>query len=231
MDYEDVIPHEGRKVCVRCKLSKVYSPDPARSGYYVRTGFKHPVKPEHYYNECKACKREISRQQTRAENRLTPAIKSEALAINYLSEKGVCALPGRVFGFANADVVAWGCVRIGVSYCVYSEHHNGFQFPLAGNKIASPVVPDVMLLIADWIDSLSFHFFDANAAVFYIGDRRKKAVKYIPDANARYRRRDNVLDDEAMKIAKTGYLWLIEEYRQTWAQRWERQLTEVSRKS
>lgn len=231
MDYEDVIPHEGRKSCVKCGLSKVYSPDPNRSGYYVRTGVKKPTRAEHYYNECKECKKELSRQQTRGDNRLVPVVKSERLAIDFLASKGICALPGRVFGFANADVVAWGCVRIGVGYASFSDLHNGFYFPIASSRRVSPAVPDVVMLIADWGDTCTFHLFHGGADVFYHRERRKKAVKYVPDANTIYRRRENILDDRAMGAAQDGYLYLIEEYRLAWQQRWQQQLTETSRKA
>lgn len=159
----------------------------------------------------------------------TPRVKSETIAIDYLRSKGVYAVPGKSVSSAHVDVVAWGCVGIEVKYAKFGKPENGFTFNASTPQVKrGHYLGEVVMLICDYGDRMTFHFFQSDDEVFYIdrkiGEKQrvpiyerglKYAVTFVPDASAGTKHSGNrvVMTPDMMTSAQDAYD-LIELYRQ-----------------
>jgi hypothetical protein len=204
------------KTCCRCGSLKPLS------DFYKRSGINS------YTSECKVCMNERSKTSKRLPA-TTPRVKSEVIAIDYLRSKGIYAVPGKSVSSSHVDVVAWGCVGIEVKYAKFGKPENGFQFNASAPQVKrGHYLGEVVMLICDYGDRMTFHFFQSDDEVFYI-DRKigeenrlgiyerglKYAVSYVLSDTAGSKHGGNrvVMTNEMMASAQDAYE-LIELYRQ-----------------
>lgn len=151
------------------------------SNFYVRSGIDHPTEPGHYLSECIDCLKRRSRNGKHLPAGV-PRAKTEQLAIDYLRQHKIPALPGKAYAAADVDLLAWGCVRIEVKYSTVRRYNHYFMFGLTRRQQQRGLLADVVLLICDFGDRQTYHFFDPNDDIFYFADgERKGGVTYHPE--------------------------------------------------
>src|SRR5690606_29598680 len=99
--------------CSKCKLVKPLSAFYAQYDY--RTPDHPPTEPGHVNSECMDCMKERGKKTKRI-HPTVPRALTEAIAIEYLTQHGIHALPGKAVHAADVDIVAWGGVWIEVKY-------------------------------------------------------------------------------------------------------------------
>lgn len=176
------------KPCRGCKANKTLDQ------FYIRSGVSNPTEPGHYVSECKSC------MKVRSKNNGTldpyePRVLTEQLAIERLLDVGIFALPGKAISASDVDVVAWGCVWIEVKYARY-EFKRGvkkFTFNTTPKQQQRGFLADLVMLICDYGDELTYHLFDANNPVFYMdqGSRVKSGFTFTPGAMEAKKHGDN----------------------------------------
>lgn len=193
----------------------------AYSAYYVRSGVSEPKGDGDYLSDCKACMKRRNKEGRRL-GALVPREASERLAIAYLVEKGIPALPGKAVGLADVDVAAWGCIRIEVKYSRNRGYGNGFIFALTKRQERA-IRADVVMLICDYEDFCEFHLFRADDPVFFFSDGRRK--RYFDWKPGRVEQKKHFSDrtvlTRGMMDAAQDNVALIEELRLSWRERWE----------
>lgn len=167
------------KVCKKCGQEK------PRSEYYKRKQNRDGL-----YTACKACCREISRNQ-RFKSRFEAGYESEDIAITKLRDVGIYAANGKCSEWKKIDVVAWGCVRVEVKHSVYEPEWRRFRFNLGAKSKRRWFDCDLVLLICEWPDKpRTFHLFPSNHPIFfYKGDKLKTSIAWIADPVASLRPR------------------------------------------
>src|SRR3990167_9450953 len=94
-------------------------------------------------------------------------VNTEILAIEYLKQHKIPALPGKAYKLADVDILAWGCVRVEVKYSSIRHYNHYFSFSLTRRQRQRGVLADVVLMICDYGDHRTFHLFDPDDEVFY----------------------------------------------------------------
>lgn len=174
------------KVCCGCKLDKPLSE------FYIRSGTTDPTEPGHYVSECKSCMKVRSKNNGTL-NPYEPRVLTEQLAIARLLDVGIFALPGKAIAASDVDVVAWGCVWIEVKYARYQFERGvrKFKFNTTPKQQQRGFLADLVMLICDYGDDLTYHLFEANHPVFYMGDRVKSGFTFTPGALEAKKHGDN----------------------------------------
>lgn len=176
------------KPCCGCKLDKPLT------DFYVRSGVTNPSEPGHYVSECKLCMKRRSKKNGRLDP-YEPRVLTEQLAIERLLDVGIFALPGKAISAAEVDVVAWGCVWIEVKYARYESHRGvmKFKFDTTPKQQQRGFLADLVMLICDYGEELTYHLFEANHPVFYMdnGSRVKSGFTFTPGAMEAKKHGDN----------------------------------------
>lgn len=165
------------KSCVRCHTEKPVSE------FYIRSGCKLPTDPGHYLSECKACMKQRN-QSTNPVPPTVPRAPTEILAIEYLRQHKVPALPGKAIHAVDVDVVAWGHVWIEIKFSRLESRGQIEQFTFATTPKQQQrgFLAHLVMLICDYGDKTTYHLFRANHPVFYIHDRIKSGFTFTPGA-------------------------------------------------
>lgn len=164
------------KPCVSCKQEKSFS------AFYTRSGVENPTEPGHYLSECIACMKARGRNQKHLDP-FVPRAASEKLAMAYLWERGYPCFPGKVVQAADVDVVVFGHVWLEVKYARLKYHGNryAYMFNATPKQQRRGFLAHVVLLMCEHPQTgVSYHLFDAKDPVFYIGDRVKAGVEFVP---------------------------------------------------
>ncbi len=197
------------KACTRCKVTK------ALHEYYVRSGCEFPTESGHYVSECKDCLRQRSKTALPL-NPYEPRTLTERLAIERLLDAGIAALPGKAIAAANVDVVCWGCVWVEIKYARYERDHHThkFTFETTPKQQQRGFLADVVMLICDYGDRMTYHLFEAAHPVFYIKGRVKSGFTFTPGAMEAKKHGNNrvVMTQPLMDEAEDDW-GLIERYR------------------
>ena len=174
------------KPCCACKTDKPLNE------FYVRSGILNPTEPGHYVSECKVCMR-LRNKTTGAVSPYEPRALTEQLAIEWLLDVGIYAAPGKAVRLAHVDVVAWGCVWIEVKYARYVSHRGvmKFKFDTTPKQQQRGFLADIVMLICDYGDELTYHLFEANHPVFYMQGRIKSGFTFTPGAMEAKKHGDN----------------------------------------
>jgi hypothetical protein len=187
------------KVCLRCKVDKPLTE------YYGRSGTSDLTEPGHYVSECKTCMKQRSKT-TGITDPYQPRVLSETLAIEQLLDVGIFAVPGKAIAAKWVDVVAWGCVWIEVKYSrlEFKRGVKKFTFMTSKQQQQRGFLADLVMLICDYGDDLTYHLFEANHPVFYMGERVKSGFTFTPDAMEAKKHGDNrvVMTQPMMDEAK-----------------------------
>lgn len=158
------------KVCARCKSEL------DKSEFYKIRG------SNSYVSYCKSCMKAQSRSMKSNKDYEVPYVKSEQIAIDYLSKHGIPALPGKTIRKSFVDVIAFGCVRIEVKYS--KLHLNGkdpyFAFQTTPAQRERGFLGDIVMLICDYGDKTTYHFFPVSEPAFYMNDRMKTGIMFTP---------------------------------------------------
>lgn len=191
------------KSCVSCKQEKPLSE------FYVRSGVDNPTDPGHYNSECKDCLKERSKN-TKHLDPMQPRTKTEILAIDYLRANRFPVHPGKAVHAADVDVVVWGHVWVEVKYAKFKIHgnHYAYQFNTTPKQQRRGFLAHIVLLICDHPkNGLSFHFFDAKDSVFYMNDRIKVGIEYVPGKTEAVKHGHNrvVMTQGMMDAAKDNF--------------------------
>lgn len=173
------------KICVRCKSDKPLTE------FYVRSGVDEPTDPGHYNSECKACLKERNKTQKHLGHHV-PRAQTEIIAMNILRANGIACLPGKAVRVADVDVVAWGHVYIEVKYARlefrYSTH--SFVFGATLKQMQRGFLAHIVMLICDYGDRMTYHFFEADHEVFYIDGRVKHGFEFTPGQMEQIKHKD-----------------------------------------
>jgi hypothetical protein len=170
------------RLCVKCKLEKPLSAFYARYGY--RTPDHPPTEPGHVCSECKDCMRERGKKTKRI-HPTVPRAKTEALAIEYLAQHGIHALPGKAVHAADVDVVAWGGIWLEVKYAQLTSSMGvpHFKFTITPKQMRSGFRGHLVLLICEYTpEQRTYHIFRPDHPVFYIKGRIKAGFTFRPNA-------------------------------------------------
>jgi len=122
-----------------------------------------------------------------------PRALTEQLAIERLLDVGIYAAPGKAVRLAHVDIVAWGCVWIEVKYARY-EFKRGvqkFTFNTTPKQQQCGFLADLVMLICDYGDELTYHLFEAQHPVFYMQERIKSGFTFTPGAMEAKKHGDN----------------------------------------
>lgn len=175
------------KVCNRCKSEK------SVSEFYIRSGCDNPTEVGHYSSECKDC----MKQRTKGQKHLPPTeprAVTEILALEYLKNRGIPALPGKAVSFSHVDVVAFGCVEIEVKFSrlQFNKGVHRFRFAATPNQSRHGFRGSIVMLICEYPSGrYTYHLFDARHPVFYIHGRVKIAFLFTPGATEALKHGDN----------------------------------------
>lgn len=174
------------KPCCGCKVEKPLDQ------FYVRSGTSNPTEPGHYVSECKGCMKLRSKTNGNIDP-YEPRVLTEQLAIERLLDVGIFALPGKAIAAADVDVVAWGCVWIEVKYArlEFQRGVKKFKFTTTPKQQQRGFLADLVMLICDYGVDLTYHLFEANHPVFFMGERVKSGFTFTPDAMEAKKHGDN----------------------------------------
>ena len=149
------------------------------SDYYTRSGLPHL-----HLKMCKACYRELSKQQEQPRRR-EAVVQSEKEVIEILKGQGIPALPGKALAHQHADIVAWGCVLIESKYSKMRDS-GYFMFTFTPQQHRYGIRGDLVILTCDYGDKITRHVFLATDPVFYFRNGKlKPSTCYMPDAKHR----------------------------------------------
>lgn len=198
------------KVCRRCKIEKPLT------DFNRRSGITFPNKPGDYQSECKSCIKERM-QSTPRWSRNIPLTIGEQFLIDYLAKSGIYATPGKSVYAADVDVVAWGCVWIEVKHSKYElwgGNEYRFMFKASPVQVKRGFLAQIVVLICDYIDMQTYHFFDAKDPVFYRNDTLKSGLTFVPGLlKPRKVHQGNVVMTQGMMDAAQDQIGMIETYR------------------
>lgn len=169
------------KKCHRCK-----KPVPL-TDFYLRSSYRGkidtPTEPKHVISECKDCMKNRSKTGTRLSPHETRT-QSEALFIQYLTSRGIPALPGKAVHYADVDVVALGHIWIEVKYSTLAYSHNAerFRFGFTPKQANRGPQGHIIALICDWGDGdITYHLFPHNHKVFFNEHgKMKTGINFVP---------------------------------------------------
>lgn len=199
------------KICAnpQCPHKGVRQP---LSAYYVRSGVVEPSEPGHYLSECKACMKGRNNTLRRLPAQ-EPRAATEKLAITYLHQHGVHALPGKAVHAADVDVVAWGGVWLEVKHAKQQKlrGHNAFSFTTTHKQQQRGFLAHLVLLICEYPNGTrTFHLFEATDPVFYMHDRIKSGFVFrVGSTGALKHGASRVVMTQAMMDAARDRLSLI----------------------
>jgi hypothetical protein len=167
--YPDTQTEEGRVKCDWCGAVK------PRAEFYTRSGMPHLI-----HQGCKECRKAVERVKKGVpRNNHATFTPSEAWVIERLKSQGIPALPGKALHYADADVVAFGCVLIEVKSSLKKAF--GFQFGFTPKQHQERIKGEIIVLVCNYGDHKTFHVFDADAPFFYnVNGTRKTGVSFVP---------------------------------------------------
>lgn len=176
------------------------------SAFYVRSGVNTPTAPGHYLSECIACMRRRNETALHLPD-TEPRAFTETIAISYLREHGIHALPGKAVAAAHVDLVAWGAVWIEVKYAKLEQRGNQeyFTFMTTRKQNQRGFLGHLVLLICEYPDEKRrYHLFDAHEPAFYKDGRLKHGFSFRPGATASLKpaRNHSILLQEMMDTAE-----------------------------
>jgi hypothetical protein len=186
-----VIEYTNPRKCTKCQLQKDLSE------FYPRPGGKYLCA------ECKDCMKIRSKTQIAVDKKVA-VVASEADVIIELHKRGIPALPGKALHQQWADVIAYGCVLVGVK-SAKRHYRGGYNFAFTPNQRNGKLKGDLVVLVAKRDTGNTYHIFTANNPVFYGEDGRlKTAVTWTP--NAKHRGRYAIaLTDAMMEVAQDNW--------------------------
>lgn len=162
------------KTCTNCRIEKPLV------DFYRRSGIESPADEGHYLSECKQCMKKRSKVQRRLP-KTKPREFTERLAMGYMKQYGIPALPGKAVSAADVDVVVWGHVWVEVKYAreVRKKGKMRYTWTMTGKQKERGFLAHIVLLICDHRDSeLTYHWFRADDPVFYMNGRMKAGLDY-----------------------------------------------------
>lgn len=112
-----------------------------------------------------------------------PRASTEIAAIEYLTSKGIPAVPGKALRHSHVDIIAFGCIEIEVKYArlKYQRGVEKFAFVATPAQQERGFKAQIVMLICDYQDGMmGYHFFDATHPVFYIKGRMKSGFTFTP---------------------------------------------------
>lgn len=174
------------KPCRGCKVEKILG------DFYPRSGVDNPTEPGHYVSECKVCMKRRSKTNGNLDP-YEPRVLTEQLAIERLLDVGIFALPGKAIAASDVDVVAWGCVWIEVKYArlEFQRGVRKFKFNTTPKQQQRGFLADIVMLICDYGEELTYHLFEVNHPVFYMHNRIKSGFTFTPGALEAKKHGDN----------------------------------------
>lgn len=187
--------------------------------FYLRSKWRGkievPTNPTHVISECKACMNERSKTQVRLSPHETRTA-SETMFIEYLASKGIPALPGKALKDVWVDVVALGHVWIELKYSklVYSHGGNRFKFGFTQRQIEQGPQGHIVVLICDWGDRQTYHFFPHDFKAFYHKDgNHKTGFDFVPGKEVATKHPNRNIMTQSMMDRAEGrtdsiFLWL-----------------------
>lgn len=163
----------------------------------------------HFTSECKSCMKERAKTQNRlgfAESRF----ESENDVLRLLNDQGIPTTTGHNNGFADVDLVAYGCVRIEVKYSRIQLAYNKYKqyaWNLTKKQIAKGLKADVIVLVGeDDNGDLSYYILPYPHDTFFHPDGTlKTAFVYSLDNAGKRAGKRHVLTNELMQSAKNNY--------------------------
>jgi hypothetical protein len=163
------------KPCNKCKVDKPLTE------YYPRSGVDNPSKPGHYLVECKDCMRTRSKH-ARPLDPQEPRAATEVYGIEYLNRKGFPTLPGKALHYSWVDAIVFGCIKVEIKYSPLRWAYNGYEFTFhtTPRQKKDGYRADVVMLICDYGDNMTYHFFSPDNPVFFMNGRIKSAVTFTP---------------------------------------------------
>jgi hypothetical protein len=113
---------------------------------------------------------------------LVPRAATEILALNYLHSKGIPALPGKALRHSHVDVIAFGCVDIEIKYSrlEYKGMEEQFVFTATRAQQYGGFRAQIVILVCDWNDKVTYHLFKTDNPVFYLKGRVKNGLTFTP---------------------------------------------------
>lgn len=157
------------KICCRCNTLKPLS------DFYPRS-YSNGVM-----SECKECMK-LRSKNIKDRNYFMPRVATEICAIDYLKKNAIPALPGKALRFSHVDVVAFGCVKIEVKYakCEFKRGVQKFTFNATPAQQKYGFRAHIVMLICDYGEKKTYHFFKSSDPVFYIKGRLKTGFTFTP---------------------------------------------------
>lgn len=157
------------KKCSACKLPLPFS------------DFYQNKEQGYYLSECKECMKIRSRSAKKGNN-LVPFVESEIIAVEYLKKHGIPTLPGKALHYSHVDLVAFGCVHIESKYAKldFARGVEKFTFATTPAQRKHGFRAHVVLLICDYGDHCTFHFFPSDHKVFFINGHIKTGFTFTP---------------------------------------------------
>lgn len=177
-------------------------PNLPTSEYYARKGTHDGL-----FAECKACRKEIARNQTRLPKGQAGE-EGECIAVAKLRSIGIYATSGKSSEFTHVDVVAWGAVRIETK-TADKKTDGTYSFAFSSQR-RSGIHADLILLILRDNEEIDYHLFPATHPIFFKHGKVKNTVQYIPHAH--HRKRGFYLSPSIMNEFRDAW-YLIEEKR------------------
>ena len=184
-----------------------------RENHPIEEFYTHKSTKDGYLNHCKKYKKE---QQRTYKNRIAGQDVGETFAVQKLSSLGIYAERT-----GTPDVTAWGCVKIEVKRADYNADKCCYAFNFT-NQYHSGLVADLILLIPQKGQKISFHIFPADHPVFYRIVKSKRRLKsgvmfrenrknkphdrfgmiLSPDLMAEYENRWDLIEQKRMEISR-----------------------------
>lgn len=112
--------------------------------------------------------------------RTEPRAPTEIIAIAYLEKNGIPCFPGKTLAQSYVDVIAFGCVLIEVKYSRLKMGR--FHFVTTPRQMRKGFSGELVLLVCDYGDRHTFHFFDPRHPVFWMKGRVKSSFDFTPGA-------------------------------------------------
>jgi hypothetical protein len=141
----------------------------------------------------------------------------EQFLIDYLNKRGIYSTPGKAVYAADVDVVAWGCVWIEVKHsklALWGGKEYRFMFKASPMQSKRGFLAQIVVLICDYIDNQTYHFFDAQHPVFYKDGKVKSGLVFVPGLlKPRKIHQGNTVMTQGMMDAALDSVSLVEDYR------------------
>lgn len=108
-------------------------------------------------------------------------IKGEQMALDQLRKQGIVAFGGKHIHIEetnHVDIVAWGCVYIEVKHAKLIK--GSFVFRSTQNQIKDGFKAHIVILICEYEDHVTYHYFRADHEAFRINGKIKSSFVFTP---------------------------------------------------